>query len=74
METSGFVTVFNFSEFELGSDAPYVSAYKATRETIVSELKCDVMEGTGEVVPVTALDDKGRYRRFATGWGELPSS
>lgn len=72
MKTSDFVTVFNYSQFELGSDAPAVSSYKATRETIVTELKREVMEGTGEVVPLHALDDKGRYRRVATGWGELP--
>ena len=72
MKTSDFVTVFNYSQFELGSDAPAVSSYKATRETIVTELKREVMEGTGEVVPLHALDGKGRYRRVATGWGELP--
>lgn len=66
------VTVFNFSEFELGSDAPAVSAYKATRETIENGLRLNLLEGTGELVPVHALDDRGLYRRIATGWGELP--
>jgi hypothetical protein len=74
MHGSDFVTVFNYSEFELGSDSPAVSLYKATRETILRQLKGTVLEGTGEVVPAHALDSKGRYRRFATGWGDLPSS
>jgi hypothetical protein len=73
MKTSDSVTVFHFSQFELGSDAPAVSSYKATRETIARTSDCRVLEGTGEEVPRHALDSKGRYRRVATGWGELPS-
>jgi hypothetical protein len=72
MTSSEFVTVFNYSQYELGSDVPAVSTFKATRETIVTELRREVMEGTGEVVPTHALDNKGRFRRVATGWGELP--
>ena len=30
-----------------------------------------VLEGTGEDVPLSELDAQGRYRRIATGWGEL---
>ena len=71
MKTSNVVTVFNFSEFELGSDVPTVSAYKASRETIVKHLRREVLEGTGEEVLEADLDAQGRYRRVATGWGEL---
>ena len=74
MKLPDVVTVFNFSHFELGADAPVVSPYKATRETIVHRLKQSVMEGTGEEVPCHALDNQGRFRRVATGWGELPDS
>ena len=67
MDTSDVVTVFNFSQFELGSDAPAVSSYKAPRDIIENKLKLKVLEGTGEQVPRDALDSKGRYRRVATG-------
>lgn len=72
MKTSDLVTVFHFGLYEAGSDIPVVSPFKATRETIVNALKCEVLEGTGEEVPRDALDGKGRFRRVATGWGELP--
>jgi hypothetical protein len=71
MDPSDVVTVFNFRTFESGSDMPLVAPYKATRQVIVERLKCEVLEGTGEQVPSTLLDDHGRYRRIATGWGEL---
>lgn len=74
MPSSDLVTVFHFGQYESGSDVPKVSPFKATRETIVNALKCSVLEGTGEQVPRDALDGGGRFRRVATGWGELPSS
>ena len=74
MKIADLVTVFQFSEFESGSDKPVVSTYKATRDTIVNALRCQVVEGTGEEVPRDAIDSKGRFRRVATGWGELPSA
>ena len=72
MKTSDHVTVFHFGVRESGSDIPVVSSFKATRDTIVNSLKCEVLEGTGEEVPRHALDAQGRFRRVATGWGELP--
>ncbi len=72
MKTFDHVTVFYFGVHESGSDVPVVSPFKATRETIVNTLKCEVLEGTSEEVPRDALDGKGRFRRVATGWGELP--
>jgi hypothetical protein len=74
MKIADLVTVFQFSEFESGSDKPVVSTYKATRDTIVNALRCQVVEGTGEEVARVAIDSKGRFRRVATGWGELPSA
>lgn len=73
MNTPDLVTVFNFSQFERGSDVPVVSPYKAPRDIIEKTLKRNVLEGTGEQVPRDTLDSEGRYRRIATGWGELPS-
>lgn len=71
MESSDVVTVFNFRKVESGSDLPLIAPYKATREAIVDRLKCVLLEGTGEEVATTLLDDQGRYRRIATGWGDL---
>jgi len=74
MNTIDLVTVFYFSRFELGSQTPAISSYKATRETIETRLKGKVLEGTGEKVPRDAIDREGRFRRIATGWGDLPST
>src|SRR5258708_1931887 len=71
MEPTELVTVFNYRHFETGSDMPLIAPYKATRETIIKNLKCELLEGTGEQVLSVALDEQGRYRRIATGWGEL---
>ena len=71
MRTRNLVTVFNFSESRRSSDAPALATYKATREAIVEHLKGTVLEGTGEEVAEEELDAQGRYRRIATGWGEL---
>ncbi len=71
MESSELVTVFNFRKFESGTDLPLVAPYKAARETIVETLKGELLEGTGEQVSSALLDNQGRYRRIATGWGEL---
>jgi hypothetical protein len=71
MSAHNLVTVFNFSESRRSSDAPPLATYKATRETIVERLKGTVLEGTGEEVSEDELDAQGRYRRIASGWGEL---
>ena len=71
METSKRVTVYNFSQFDVGSDAPVVSGFKAQRQAIAKIFKGQVLEGTGEEVPESELDQDGRFRRVATGWGSL---
>lgn len=71
MRAPKLVTVFNFSECRRSSDAPPIATHKATRETIVERLNGTVLEGTGEEVSEDELDSQGRYRRIATGWGEL---
>jgi hypothetical protein len=38
---------------------------------IVDVLKAEIVEGTGQEVLRSELDNEGRYRRIATGWGEL---
>lgn len=71
METSKIVTVYNFSQFEIGSDTPVVSGFKAQRQAIAKIFKGQVLEGTAEEVPESELDQDGRFRRVATGWGSL---
>ena len=71
MDASKTVTVYNFSQFEVGSDAPVVSGFKAQRQAIKKLFKGQVLEGTGEEVPESELDGDGRFRRVATGWGSL---
>jgi thiamine phosphate synthase YjbQ (UPF0047 family) len=65
------VTVFSFHTLESGFESSAVSTFKATREAIVQVHGGDVIEGTGQRVSVDELDTQGRYRRVATGWGEL---
>lgn len=71
MCASKLVTVYNFSQFQIGSDAPVVSGFKAQRQAITKVFKGQVLEGTGEEVLEAELDHDGRFRRVATGWGSL---
>jgi hypothetical protein len=72
MQSDETIFVFGYRELrEEAAEASQLSRYKAARETI-ARLGGRVIEGTGEEVPVSALDAHGRYRRVATGWGELP--
>jgi len=66
------VTVYNFQVIGLRPESPTVSTFKASRVLIQQKFKGQVLEGTGEDVSITELDAEGRYRRIATGWGELP--
>lgn len=65
------VTVYSFRMFDLNTESDHFSNFKAAREVIVERYRGQVLEGTAESVEVSALDGEGRYRRIATGWGEL---
>ena len=65
------LTVYAYRVFDFQSNTMEVAAYKASRKTIEKVLAGEVLEGTGEEVPQSELDAKGRWRRIATGWGEL---
>lgn len=65
------VTVYSFSYFDLATRDTQVALYKATRAVIEATQGARVLEGTAEVVTRDALDAQGRYRRMATGWGDL---
>ena len=65
------VPVYNFRLLEGGFESAPLADFKATREQIRNVYHGLLLEGTQELVPVDALDDAGRYRRIATGWGQL---
>ena len=71
MNSTETVEVFDFRTFDLQSRVWRRSKFKATRDTIVSNLGGEVLEGTGRDVPRAEVDEHGHYRRIATGWGEL---
>lgn len=54
-----------------GMETAGVARYKAERHVIVGVFRGQVLEGTGEEVSRADLDEMGRFRRIATGWGEL---
>lgn len=71
MKSPDKVSVLSFRVYDTSTRTWRLSSYKATREVIV-RMGGEVLEGTSEVVSLAELDERGRYRRVATGWGELP--
>jgi len=71
MEQVETVTVYSFRTFDVEVKRWCVSTYKATRDAIVSRLGGEVLEGTEHDVSPAEIDEHGRYRRIATGWGAL---
>lgn len=71
MDESTPVKVYNFWTYDKGTESPSLAPYKATREAIAQLWFGKVADGTEQVVTLADLDSKGRYRRIATGWGEL---
>jgi len=65
------VTVLSFKVFDPDSREMQVANCKATAEAISRLALAEPVPGTGEEVPLHALDAHGRFRRVATGWGEL---
>jgi hypothetical protein len=65
------VTVYNYLTIDGSQGARHPAPFKAPRERIETTLNGKVLEGTAESVPASQLDAQGRYRRRATGWGEL---
>lgn len=63
--------VHSFSCYDVETRQSPVALYKATRATIAATQGARLLEGTAEVVHRVALDGRGRYRRLATGWGDL---
>ena len=71
MEHTATVKVYSFQVFDIHSSGFRVAKHKATREAIASRFGGEVLEGTAQEVSPAELDEHGRFRRIATGWGEL---
>jgi hypothetical protein len=71
LDETSTVKVYNFWTYDKGTESPSLAPYKATREAIAQVWRGRLADGTEQVVPLAELDAKGRYRRVATGWGEL---
>ena len=71
MEHTSTVKVYSFQYFDVDAKLWRISNYKATRGAIVSHLGGEPLEGTEHEIDPAELDGQGRYRRIATGWGEL---
>lgn len=71
MENRDTVKVYCFRVFDPALCAMRLAAFKASRKTITSHLGGEVLEGTEQDVSTDELDEQGRYRRIATGWGAL---
>lgn len=67
------VTVYAFRYFDSSFERPVVAGFKATRAAIEQRWRGELIEGTAQQVDPEDLDAAGRYRRVATGWGELES-
>jgi hypothetical protein len=71
MTAQDTTTVFSFRTYDSQSHNMVVAPFQAERSVILARFSGEVLEGTGHEVPRDALDRDGRYRRVATGWGEL---
>ena len=71
MAIDSTVTVYSFRTYDETTRSLELARFKAPRELIATRFKGQVLEGTEEVIEASALDREGRYRRIATGWGEL---
>ncbi len=65
------IKVYSFWTLESGTENPALAPFKATREAIAKKWTGRLAEGTEQEVESSELDSQGRYRRMATGWGEL---
>lgn len=70
MHEPSIVTVYSFRTYGAQAEQPQVAGFKATRE-VIQALGGELLEATAEEVDRCELDAHGRFRRRATGWGEL---
>ena len=65
------VPVYSFRTLDAGWETSRLAPFKATRQAIDRIFVGDMLESTIELVPADEVDEKGRWRRLPTGWGEL---
>jgi hypothetical protein len=70
-ESDASAVVFHFLTYEYGHESPRVSTFKATLDAIRRHFRGLPLDGTAEAVAPGELDAMGRWRRQATGWGDL---
>jgi len=71
MEHRELVKVYSFRVFDEGNRDWRIAPHKAPRDVVVERFGGEVLEGTAHEVAPDELDGQGRYRRLATGWGDL---
>lgn len=69
MSQPQIVRVYAFRAYDAEAAEFRVVPFKAPRELIHSRYRGEVLEGTGEDLPESELDDRGCYRRIPTAWG-----
>ncbi len=65
------VKVYHYRYFDLETQAMRLAPHKATAEAIAAHPNSELLHGTEHDVESDEIDAQGRYRRIASGWGEL---
>lgn len=71
MSNERTVTVYGYVPRPIAGSLRHSWRHKAPRE-VIERYQAELIEGTGEEVAESELDDDGLFCRVATGWGELP--
>lgn len=71
MSQADTALIFSFRVFDAYVREMCLSTFKATLKVVTGSGGV-VLEGTSERAATGELDEHGRYRRIATGWGALP--
>lgn len=70
MQEVATVVVYSLHLHPAHAESLEVAGFKAPLE-VIKALGGEPIAGTAQSVLSTELDRQGRYRRIATGWGEL---
>lgn len=70
MQEPDSVVVYNLRLHPAQIENLEMAGFKAPLE-VIKAMGCEPIPGTEQTVQRSELDRLGRYRRIATGWGEL---
>lgn len=70
MQAADSVVVYSLRLHPARPENLAMAAFKAPLD-VIKALGGEPVAGTAQAVPRSELDRQGRYRRIATGWGEL---